>query len=439
MLKLILCLDLENGISRKGSIPWKINEELEHFRNTTSHHIIVMGRKTFDVIQKPLPNRKNIVFSNNNIDCDNIEVTNDISYIVQLSKQEDVFIIGGKALALLFMPHIDEIILSKLNEAYKCDLFININLDDFVSYQFKKFKNFSITWYKKIDSKILYGTKVADEQLKLVKEKSNNLYKKHKIFPMLAIIIFDDSFDNNKYILAKQKIANLINVKTKIYSIKNDSLTGIEDLIIELNTDQNIHGILIQHPFPSKGNIQSAFRLIDSKKDVDCFSPFNISNIWFDNKENNIIYPCTAKAIISLIKFYQIEISSKRVVIVGRSIIVGRPLFLLFLNEHATVTICHSKTTDLKSVCLEADILICGIGKPYFFDDTYIKENAIVIDVGINKSKDNQIIGDVDFHKVYNKVKYITPVPKGVGPLTIVELFNNLLTLYEIQNHNRAK
>lgn len=152
-----------------------------------------------------------------------------------------------------------------------------------------------------------------------------------------------------------------------------------------------------------------------------------------------MIFPCTAQAVVSILKFYKIGIVGKRIVIVGRSIIIGKPLFLMLLNENAIVTLCHSKTNNLKSVCLEADILICAIGKPHFFDDSYIKENAIVIDVGINKSKDGYIIGDVDFHKVYNKVKYITPVPKGIGPLTIVELFSNLLTLYEIQYAKIAK
>lgn len=434
MLKLILCLDNKNGMAKNGSIPWKIQDELEHFKNVTSSHIVVMGRITFETMKKPLADRKNIIFSNTiKVNSYNIETSNDISYIIKLSKEQDVFIVGGKKLAMLFMPYIDEIILSKINKSYQCDLFININLDKFICYESKDFEDYSIAWYKRIDSKVLYGTELVYQKLIFLKQKSKNLYETNKILPTLAIIVFNDSFENDKYILAKKKMASVINVTIKIYSLNLISLDKFKDIIINLNNDKNIHGILVQHPFPKSVNIQPLFSLIDHKKDVDCFTSFNINNIWFDNKENSIIFPCTAQAIVNLLKFYKIKISGKRVVIVGRSIIVGRPLFLMLLNENATVTICHSKTINLKSICLEADILICAIGKPYFFDDSYIKENAIVIDVGINKTKQETIVGDVNFHKAYNKVKYITPVPKGIGPLTVVELFHNLLNLYELQ------
>ncbi|MEG2245490.1 MAG: dihydrofolate reductase [Malacoplasma sp.] len=435
MLKLIMCLDLKNGISKNNAIPWNLEEDLKHFKKITLNHTVVMGRKTFDTLTKPLANRRNIVFSNQkDIHRSDVEFTNDLQYIIDLSKNEDVFITGGKSIVDLFFPYLDEIILSKTNKNYNCDLFVELDLKNFDCYNSVSFDEFTIKWYRKINSKILYGSTIANEEIEDLKNKNNSLIKKYNVTPTLAIIAFDDDFKTMSYIKAKQRIASLIGVKIHIYKINEPFYINLKNKIIELNNDRNIHGILVQHPFPLNVNVNEICSLINPYKDVDCFNPMNISKIWFPNKEtNNCILPCTPNAIIKILKFYKIQIKNKRVVIVGRSIIVGKPLLLLFLNENATVTICHSKTIDLKNICLEADILICAIGKANFFDDTYIKRDAVVIDVGVNKTIDNIICGDVDFDKVYNKASYITPVPKGVGPVTLIELYSNLLNVYENQ------
>lgn len=196
----------------------------------------------------------------------------------------------------------------------------------------------------------------------------------------------------------------------------------LEDTILKLNNDSNIDGIMLLLPLPKHIDEKRITNLIDYKKDLDCLSDISIGRFY---KGEKCFVPCTPYSVITLLKRSNVELEGKNVVIIGRSNIVGKPLFQMFLNENSTVTVCHSKTKNLKEITKLADILVVAMGKPKFIDDSYIREGAIVIDVGTS-NVDGKITGDVDFDKVFEKSSMITPVPGGVGALTTVLLFKNL-------------
>ena len=203
------------------------------------------------------------------------------------------------------------------------------------------------------------------------------------------------------------------------------------ELIKKLNDEKNINGILLQSPIPSNLDINEAFRTIAPEKDVDGFNPVNVGKLVLDQ---DTFVSCTPYGIIKMFEEYNIDLSGKNVVILGRSNIVGKPLIHCCLNKNATVTTCHSKTQNLAQKAKEADILISAIGKAHFVTTDMIKENAVVIDVGINRLDNGKITGDVDFENVKEKVSYITPVPGGVGPMTIAMLMNNVIKATRRQN-----
>lgn len=197
---------------------------------------------------------------------------------------------------------------------------------------------------------------------------------------------------------------------------------SLEDTILSLNGDSSVHGIMLLLPLPKHINEKKITNLIAPDKDLDCLSDVSVGRFY---KGEGSLYPCTPYSVITLLKRSNIELQGKNVVIIGRSNIVGKPLFQMFLNENSTVTVCHSKTKNLKDITKMADILVVAIGKPKFVDDSYIREGAIVIDVGTS-NVDGKITGDVDFEKVISKASMVTPVPGGVGALTTVLLFKNL-------------
>ncbi|MFH1318880.1 MAG: bifunctional 5,10-methylenetetrahydrofolate dehydrogenase/5,10-methenyltetrahydrofolate cyclohydrolase, partial [Candidatus Omnitrophota bacterium] len=197
--------------------------------------------------------------------------------------------------------------------------------------------------------------------------------------------------------------------------------------IDELNKDETVHGILIQLPLPKKFNTLKILSAVSPLKDVDGFHPANLGNLLYGKA---VFVPCTPLGIMEMLKEYKIPIEGKNAVVLGRSNIVGKPISILLLNENATVTICHSKTKDLKTHTLTADILVSAIGKPNFVTFEMVKQGACVIDVGINRV-DGKVVGDVDFENVKNKASYITPVPGGVGLLTIAMLLNNTVLAAE--------
>lgn len=268
--------------------------------------------------------------------------------------------------------------------------------------------------------------KIADSILAKVKENIEK-HRKNNIVPHLVIVKNNEDQASNKYVAIKIKKAEEIGVKTTIIdNFKSED--ELIEIIKDLNNDLNVHGYIVQLPLPKNFNTKKIFEYIDVKKDVDGLSQ---NAVYRNINDSNIFYPkaCTANGIMQILKDINCNLSGKNVVIINRSAIVGKPLMGLMLQEDATVTICHSKTTNLKNHTLNADILIVAIGKPFFITSDMVKENAIVIDAGISVI-DKKVVGDV--HKdVYQKVKYITPVPNGVGKLTVAMIFKNLLDLME--------
>ena len=275
---------------------------------------------------------------------------------------------------------------------------------------------------------IIDGKKIRDEILVELKKE----VKTYMIKPCLAVIQIGNDEASNSYIKAKENACHNIGIYFKHIKFE-ETAKEIEVInkIIELNNDEYTHGILIQLPLPEKFNADKLINYIARNKDVDGLTDINLGKL-FNNK--NGLVSCTPQGIIELLEHEKIDISGKNVVIVGRSNLVGKPLMGLLLNKDATVTICHSKTENLKEHTKKADILIVAVGKKHFIKKDMIKENAVVIDVGINK-ENGKLYGDIDFENVKEKVFKITPVPGGVGPMTVAMLMKNVIKSYKRINH----
>jgi len=247
----------------------------------------------------------------------------------------------------------------------------------------------------------------------------------------LCVVQVGDDEASNIYIKQKEKLANElgINFIHKKYNDISEEL--LEEEIIKLNENKYITGIIIQLPIPDKYNTNKLINLIDPNKDVDGLTDYNKVKLY--NNEEGII-PCTPLGILELLNHYNIDVKGKNIVIIGRSLLVSKPLFNLLLNKDATVTMCHSKTVDLPLITKNADILISATGKPHLVTEDMIKDNAVIIDVGISRI-DGKLCGDVDFENVSKKASYITPVPGGVGPMTVIMLMKNILNAYKKQKN----
>ena len=434
MLKLIVCWDKNQGIGKNNQLPWNVKEEMAHFRKTTENATVVMGRKTYESIGRLLPNRENIIFSNNkDYKVKGAKVTNNVESILKLAQTKDVFIIGGLQIYKLFIDHCDELIISQLNKAYECDTFWNINLNRFTKKEVVKHNEFKVTYYQNNKDKILDGKKTSDEMvLGFIKQK-NQLVKKYNVIPKLVIICIGNDYGSSVYVRNKKTMGDKIGIDVQL--VKQDKITQQEllNLINKFNKDKKVHGILVQHPLPKNIDENVISSAISPIKDVDCFHPENIGNFFKDvNSEFVNSIPCTPLGIIELLKHYNVPMSGKKAVVVGRSNIVGKPMALLLLNENATVKICHSRTKDLIKETKDADILVSAVGVANFITPKHIKKGAVVVDVGMNRSEAG-LCGDVDFVGCLPKASLITPVPKGVGPMTLTMLFSNLLHLYEKQ------
>lgn len=272
----------------------------------------------------------------------------------------------------------------------------------------------------------------------LAKKIRNNLrieceeLKQKNIKSKLAVIMVGDDPASKVYVRNKSKACEDVGIEYDEYLLdKETTQKELIELIKKLNDEKNINGILLQSPIPSNLDINEAFRTIAPEKDVDGFNPVNVGKLVLDQ---DTFVSCTPYGIIKMFEEYNIDLSSKNVVILGRSNIVGKPLIHCCLNKNATVTTCHSKTQNLAQKAKEADILISAIGKAHFVTADMVKENAVVIDVGINRLDNGKITGDVDFENVKEKVSYITPVPGGVGPMTIAMLMNNVIKATRRQN-----
>ena len=239
----------------------------------------------------------------------------------------------------------------------------------------------------------------------------------------LAVIQVGNDPASTVYVGNKKKACAYIGIESRAFELPEETTEAeLLELIEQLNDDDTVHGILVQLPIPDHMDEKKVIDTISPKKDVDGFHPASVGALSIGEPG---FVSCTPAGIIQLLKRTGIEIEGKECVVVGRSNIVGKPMAMLLLRENGTVTICHSRTRDLREVCKRADILVAAIGKPKFFDDSYVKDCAVVIDVGIHRDANNKLCGDVDYDKVVDKVSAITPVPGGVGPMTIAMLMNN--------------
>ena len=242
-----------------------------------------------------------------------------------------------------------------------------------------------------------------------------------------------DDKASSVYVRNKSKACNEIGIEFEEY-LKDSNTTQEEliNLIKELNDRKDVNGILLQSPIPKGLDIREAFNTIDYRKDVDGFNPVNVGKLAIG--EDSFI-SCTPYGVIKMLEKYDIPVEGKRAVIIGRSNIVGKPLIQCLLNKNATVTVCHSRTKNIKEITKEADIIVAALGKAKFVTEDMVKDGAVVIDVGINRNEEGKLVGDVDFENVSKKASYITPVPGGVGPMTIAMLMNNVVKAAEIQNN----
>ena len=246
------------------------------------------------------------------------------------------------------------------------------------------------------------------------------------IKPGLAVILVGNDPASQVYVRNKNKACEEVGFYSEMYTLPEEtSMDDLLGLIDQLNQSPQIHGILVQLPLPKHLDEEKVILAIDPSKDVDAFHPENVGKIMIGNHS---FLPCTPAGVMELIKRSGIEISGKECVVIGRSNIVGKPQAMLLLHENATVTICHSRTKDLPSVCSRADILVSAVGRAAFVTPDMVKDGAVVIDVGINRNSEGKLCGDVDFDAVAPKTSYITPVPGGVGPMTITMLMKNTLT-----------
>lgn len=273
-------------------------------------------------------------------------------------------------------------------------------------------------------AKVIDGKKVAQDMQNELKKETTEL-KKNGINLTLAVIYVGDDLASKIYINNKRKACDYVGIKMKEFKFDcNASENDILRLINELNMDKSVTGIMVQMPLPHQINAKKIVGAINPQKDVDGFSEVNLGKIITKNYD---FLPCTPAGIIEILNSENVEIKGKRCVVVGRSNIVGKPLSLMLLNNDATVTICHSKTENLKEACKNADILISAVGEKNLITADMVKKDAVVIDVGINRNEFGKICGDVDFENVKKLASYITPVPGGVGPVTVAMLMKNVV------------
>ena len=280
---------------------------------------------------------------------------------------------------------------------------------------------------------LLDGKKVSQLTKDRLKEKVEIL-KQEGITPKLAVIMVGSDSASQIYVRNKSKACDYIGIKFEEHLLPEETKQEeLLNLIEELNNKKEINGILLQSPIPRNLDINEAFRKISPEKDVDGFHPVNVGKLVLGQ---DTFISCTPFGIMKILEEYNIDIEGKNAVVIGRSNIVGKPMSQCLLNKDATVTICHSKTKNLAEITKNADILVAAIGKPCFVTEDMVKPGAIVIDVGINRMEDGKLKGDVDFETVNQKASYITPVPGGVGPMTIAMLMTNVVKAAENQSKN---
>ena len=282
--------------------------------------------------------------------------------------------------------------------------------------------------------KLLDGKSLANKLKEELKEEISHYLKKGLRKPSLAVILVGENPASKIYVRKKEESCEYVGINSISYHLPEDTTEEqLLKLINELNNRDDVDGILVQLPLPEHINTKKIINSINPQKDVDGFHPLNVGKLATGIDEG--VIPCTPLGIWIMLKHYDIEIFKKNVVIVGTSNIVGKPMGLIFLkNEEATITYCHKNTKNLKEHTKSADILIVAVGKPKLITEDMVKEGVVVVDVGINRLQNGKIVGDVDFDNVKNKAYAITPVPGGVGPLTVVSLLINTVSVYREKN-----
>lgn len=279
---------------------------------------------------------------------------------------------------------------------------------------------------------IIDGKKVSAEVKAQVAKETEEL-KKQGVTPGLAVVIVGDDPASRVYVNNKKKACELVGFKSEEYALPaSTTQQELLDLVRELNEKKDINGILVQLPLPKHLDEKAVIEAINPIKDVDAFHAVNVGKIMIGDYD---FLPCTPAGVMEMLSYYNIPVSGKHCVVIGRSNIVGKPMAMLLLHQNGTVTICHSRTQNLKEECRKADILVAAVGIPKFVTADMVKDGAVVIDVGMDRDENGKLCGDVDFEDVKDKTSYITPVPGGVGPMTIATLMKNTLKACRLQNN----
>ena len=282
-------------------------------------------------------------------------------------------------------------------------------------------------------AKLISGKAVSAALRTQIREETAALRENHGIHPGLAVVLVGNDPASQIYVRNKQKACEEVGFRAFEYRLnENSTQEQLLDLIRVLNKDDKVHGILVQLPLPKHIDEQTVILTIAPEKDVDAFHPMNVGRIMIGNYE---FLPCTPAGVMELVDSTGVDLNGANCVVVGRSNIVGKPMAMLLLHRNATVTICHSRTRNLAEVCAGADILVSAVGKPHFIRADMVKDGAVVIDVGMNHDENGKLCGDVEFAEVEPKASYITPVPGGVGPMTITMLLKNTLHAAKLMNH----
>ena len=278
---------------------------------------------------------------------------------------------------------------------------------------------------------LIDGKKVAQEIVQKAKRESQKL-QKDGISVGLAVIMVGENAASKVYVSKKHIACKEAGINSEQYSLPSEaSQEEVENLIKNLNSQKNISGILVQLPLPKHIDSKAVCEKIHPLKDVDGFTTYNSGKLF---QGDPVLTPCTPAGIMELLKYYNINPEGKNCVVIGRSNIVGKPMAMLMLEKNATVTICHSKTPNLEEICRGCDIIISAVGKPNFLNSKMVKKGCVVIDVGINRNESGKLCGDVAFEEVSPLCSYITPVPGGVGPMTVAMLIQNTVKAAKIQN-----
>lgn len=278
-------------------------------------------------------------------------------------------------------------------------------------------------------AEIISGKVVSAAKREEIKERVAKLNEQGKQVG-LAVIIVGNNSASRVYVNNKKKACAEVGINSFEYALPEETTQAeLLDLIARLNNDEKVNGILCQLPLPSHIDEQAVINAIDPSKDVDAFHPFNVGHIMIGDYT---FLPCTPAGIMEMLKFYNIDVRGKKCVVIGRSNIVGKPMAMLLLKDNGTVEICHSRTKNLKEETLSADILVAAVGKAYFVTADMVKDGAVVIDVGMNRNEEGKLCGDVCYEEVEKKASFITPVPGGVGPMTITMLLENTVRAVEI-------